>query len=82
MNHYEVVLVVLFLAVFVVVPVVNGLIARRRKPAIVPNLKECPDCGAQNPGPRQHCYCCGFGFILPQSNRTEATLIQRGKAVG
>jgi hypothetical protein len=79
MNHSEIFLAVLFLTIFVAVPVVLALIVRRRRTTIVPNLQECQRCGAHNPLGREHCYCCGFGFILPQADGTEADVIQRVK---
>ena len=52
---------------------------RRRRPTIKLSLQECPDCGAHNPIAREHCYCCGFGFILPPWDGTETSVIQRVK---
>lgn len=79
MNLGEIVIVVVFLTVIGVVPIVVMGIASRRRPTINSSLKECPDCGAYNPNATEQCYCCGFGFILPQSDGTEVTLIQRVK---
>jgi len=76
MNHSEIFLAVLFLTVFVAIPVVMALIVSRRRPASNPGLQECPHCGAQNDTAKTHCYCCGFGFIRRQS---EADVIQRVK---
>ncbi len=77
MNHGEIFLAVLFLTVFVVVPLVLALKASRRP--INSSLQVCPHCGAHNDTAKTHCYCCGFGFILPQSDGVEANLIQRVK---
>jgi len=80
MSHSEIFLAVLFLTVFVVaVPLVLALVVRRRRPTIVPSLQVCPHCGAHNDTAKTHCYCCGFGFIRPQSDGVDATLIQRVK---
>jgi hypothetical protein len=78
MNLSEIVMLLLFLAVFVVVPVVLALIGSRHR-SINASLPECPHCGAQNYKTKEHCYCCGFGVIFPQSNGADAVLIQRVK---
>jgi hypothetical protein len=79
MNLDEIVIALLFLIVVGVVAVVLIEKLRPRRPTIVPSLQECPDCGAHNPQAREHCYCCGFRFILPQSEGAEATVIERAK---
>jgi hypothetical protein len=79
MNVSGIVMVVVILTIVSVVPIVLIGIVSRRRPAIVPGLQECPYCGARNPKAREHCYCCGFSFIISQSNGLDAALIQRVK---
>jgi len=79
MNLGEIVMVVLILTIVSIIPfVVIGFLSRRR-PTINSSLQECPHCGAQNHKAKEHCYCCGFGFIPPPSGGGEATVIQRVK---
>jgi hypothetical protein len=79
MNLSDIVLLLLFLAVFGVVPFVVIAIVSRRRPTIDASLQECPDCGAHNPKSKAHCYCCGSGFSLPPPDAAEAALIRRVK---
>jgi hypothetical protein len=41
-----------------------------------PSLPECPYCGAQYRGTPARCYCCGYEFILPESNAGDVKVIQ------
>jgi hypothetical protein len=79
MNLGEIVIVVMCLTALGLVLIVLMGIASHRRPPINSSLQECPDCGAHNRNAREHCYCCGFAFILPQSDATEANVIQRVK---
>src|SRR5580700_7161766 len=79
MNLGVTVILLLCLVVFGVIPLILIRVASRRRPTINSSLQECPDCGAHNPKDGEHCYCCGFGFILPQSDGTETTVNQRVK---
>jgi len=79
LNSADIIGLLVLLAIFVFVPVVFALWISRRPHNSKPSLRGCPHCGAQNPNARERCYCCGFGFILPQSDEAEATVIQRVK---
>lgn len=79
MNFSEIVMVLVFLTVFVVVPVIFIQCGSRRKNSITSSLNECPQCGAQNHKAKERCYCCGYGFISSKSDTTDAALIQRVK---
>jgi ribosomal protein L37E len=74
----EIVMLVLFLAVFVVVPILFIQFGSRRSDGMS-HIQVCPACGAHNYKTKTHCYCCGFGFILLQSDKAEDTIIQRAK---
>jgi len=78
MNLSEIVAVALFLTVLGVVPILLiGIVGGRQ--STDPGLLECPHCGAYNHKTKEHCYCCGFGLVLPQSDRPDPALIQRVK---
>lgn len=79
MNLSEIAMLLLFLTVFVVVPVIFIQCGSRRKNSISSGLHECPQCGAQNYKAKERCYCCGYGFISSKSDATNAVLIQRLK---
>jgi hypothetical protein len=79
MNFSEIVMLALFLTIFVVVPIVFAQIGSRRQATIKPSFRECPRCGAHNYKTKERCYCCGFGFVLPQSDGPDPALIQRVK---
>ncbi len=79
MNLSEVVMLALFLTIFIVVLIVFAQIGSRRQATINPSLRECPHCGADNYKTKERCYCCGFGFVLPQSDGPDPALIQRVK---
>jgi predicted amidophosphoribosyltransferase len=67
MSFSAIILLVLFLVVFVAVPVVLAQSGRRR-PAGLANLRVCPDCGAHNYKAKERCYCCGYQFAHPQAD--------------
>lgn len=79
MNLSEIVMLLLFLTVFVVVPVIFIQYGSRRKNSITSSLNECPQCGAQNHKAKERCYCCGYEFIPSKSGATGPALIQRVK---
>ena len=79
MNLGEIAMAVLFLVVFVVVPIVFTQMGRRRRSTIDPNLQECRHCGAQNNKDSRQCYCCGVGFVVPPSDGADPALIKRVK---
>lgn len=62
MSLGEIVMVVMFLMVFVAVPIIFAQCGRRR-PAGLADLQACPDCGAHNYKTKERCYCCGYRFI-------------------
>jgi hypothetical protein len=65
--------------VFGVVAIVSIEKLRRRRPRPTINLshQQCPDCGSRNPKARAHCYCCGFEFVMRQTEGTEVTVIHQ-----
>jgi hypothetical protein len=67
MSFGEVVMVLLFLMVFVAVPMFFAQIGRRRSPGLA-NLQVCPECGAHNYQTKERCYCCGCRFVSPRSD--------------
>jgi hypothetical protein len=66
-----------FLAVFVFFPLSVMFCcdhdARRPKP----NLRECPQSGAQNHVAQTRCYCCELEFIPSEPIEATPTVIQR-----
>ena len=79
MNLSKIVALALFLTLFIVVPIVLVQIGSRRRATAEPSLLECAHCGAHNYRTKERCYCCGFRFVLPQSDRPDSALIQRVK---
>jgi hypothetical protein len=78
MTLSEIILVLLFLTVFVVVPIIFTQFGRRR-PAGMANLQICPDCGAHNYKAKERCYCCGHRFLLAPTDGADAVRNQRVK---
>lgn len=79
MNLTEIVILLLFLAVFVVVPAVFIQVGRRRKDASHVSLLQCPSCGAENYKTKERCYCCGYDLAAGRSAGTSEALLQRVK---
>jgi hypothetical protein len=79
MDLDKIVIPLLLLIVFGVVAVVLTEKLRRRRPTLILGLQQCPDCKAHNPKAREHCYACGFAFILSPSDGPEVTVVQRVK---
>ena|ERR1039457_4267136 len=79
MNLTDVVMLVLFLAVFVVVPAVFIQLGSRRKHASHSSLLQCPSCGAENYKGKASCYCCGYELVAGRSDGTNDALLQRVK---
>jgi ribosomal protein L37E len=71
-------MLVLFLVVFVAVPMIVIQFGSRRSDGMS-HIQVCPACGAHNYKTKQHCYCCGFGFNARQPDETESIVIQRAK---
>jgi len=78
-NLGEIVILLMFLAGLLLVPIVAIQFIGRRKPAFKPSLQECPKCGAENHKAKEQCYCCGHSFGLPPTEGLDAALIQRVK---
>jgi hypothetical protein len=78
MRLSEIILLVLFLMVFVIVPIIFTQFGKRR-PAGISNLQVCPDCGAHNYKAKERCYCCGRRFLSPQPDGADPVQIQRVK---
>jgi hypothetical protein len=74
----EIFMVVMFLMVFVAVPIIFAQCGRRR-PAGLANLQVCPDCGAHNYKTKERCYCCGYRFIHPRSDEAAPVQIQEAQ---
>jgi hypothetical protein len=78
MTLRDILMLALFLAVFSVVPfALMLLLSRHSRHKTHSSLRECPHCGAQNDKAKDHCYCCGLTFILPQPDGADPALIQR-----
>ena len=76
MNLGEFVILVSFLVFLLFVPIVIVQMIGRRHPK--PNLRECPDCGAENRLGTEQCYCCGHHFGLsPVQSLEIIQLVQR-----
>jgi hypothetical protein len=76
-TNLNIVAMLVFLLVFVLGPVFFIWCCSRHSSRPKPRLRACPQCAAQNHTASENCYCCGFGFILPQTEGAEATVIQR-----
>ncbi len=81
MNLTDIVMLLLFLAVFVVVPTVLIQLGSRRKHASHSGLLQCPSCGADNYKVKARCYCCGYDLVAGRSEAAGEALLQRVKRV-
>jgi hypothetical protein len=79
MNLTDIVMLLVFLAVFVVVPAVFIQLGSRRKHAHHANLQECPLCGAENYKAKARCYCCGYDLVVGRAEGASDALLQRVK---
>jgi len=79
MNLTDIVMLLVFLAVFVVVPAVFIQWGSRRKNTHRLNLQECPSCGAENYKAKARCFCCGYDLVAGRSEGSRDALLQRVK---
>lgn len=79
MNAGEFVILLLFLAVLLFIPILIIQFIGSRKPASKPGLQECPNCGAENHRAKQQCYCCGHPLHSSPLESVNAPLIERVK---
>lgn len=80
MEFSGIVMLVLFLAVFVLVPILFAQFGRHRPDGLA-NLQVCPGCGAHNYKSKERCYCCGHRFLFPQSDGADRVQVPRVKTV-
>jgi ribosomal protein L37E len=79
MNLTEIVMLLVFLAAFVVVPAIFIQLGSRRKHASHSGLLQCPSCGAENYKVKERCYCCGYDLAVSREERHGEPVLQRVK---